>query len=168
MRAISILMIVLFCITAAFLAVPPIMRNINLNVTCIGFLERAANANTTTLAEQQLEKALAEIERRGWTNGSSAVMFNHPQCDIGYWHENLTASLEELKSLPDTATGLEKSNMLMKLRETLYEQGEKSAHIILPPNINYYPNQVAWVVWWWIGSLLLVVFAICALAALDA
>ena len=166
-NSISLVWLLAFAFVAltVFIAVPPILRKIDLNVTCTGYLDRAANANTVELAAQQLDKAIAEIERRGWTEGSSKVFFDHPQCDIGYWYSNLIAARKELRELPASSSSLEKSNLLMKLRESLTDTEEGSQHLIIPPNINYYPNQVMWVLWWWFGGFLLLMIGILTLVS---
>lgn len=168
MRALSVILLGMCLAVAASLIVPPIMRGIDLNVTCVGYLDRAANANTAKLAVQQLDKAIADIERRGWTSGSTRVFFDHPQCDMGYWYANLLAARAELAALPDSVTPLEQSNLLMKLRETLTEQGEKGQHLIRPPMINYYPHQMAWFLWWIIGTVLMFALGIFGAATWDA
>jgi hypothetical protein len=65
------------------------------------------------------------------------------------------AARDELKGLSPKSTPLEKSNLLMKLRESITDNSGPNGkqELILPPNINFYPNQVVWVVWWWLGGL---------------
>src|SRR5688572_14657984 len=82
-----------------------------------GHLKRAANANTIETAAQELETALARMEARGMTAGTTAVFYATPADDVGYWHRNLREAHAELKALPSDVAPLERSNMLLKLRE---------------------------------------------------
>ncbi len=57
---------------------------------------------------------------------------------------NLKASVEELKTLNSTSA-LEKTNVLMKLRETLLDSGEKTK-VTVPPGLVVYPNNTLWAI----------------------
>ena len=61
------------------------------------------------------------------------------------------ASLEELRMVPEGATQLEKSNILMKLRETLIDQGQ-IVHVTVPRGISVFPHNTAYFLWA-LGSL---------------
>ena len=54
----------------------------------------------------------------------------------------MTESYEELDKLPETATSLEKTNVLMKLRETLTDESEDGTEVTVPNGISIYPNNV--------------------------
>jgi hypothetical protein len=56
-----------------------------------------------------------------------------PDEDIGYWYNNLLAAKNELDSLPTEATPLEKTNVLMKLRETLTDSGQQGKSALVCP-----------------------------------
>ena len=166
MRIESLLIWFLAIGLSAIMIAPPVIKHINLAIGCTDYLERAANANTPELAIQQLDTALAFIEKQGWTSGSTYVAFKYPQCDMGYWYANLVAARDELKGLSPKSSPLEKSNLLMKLRESITDGSGPNGkqELILPPNINFYPDQVVWVVWWWLGGALAVLFWIWAVA----
>lgn len=66
----------------------------------------------------------------------------------GYWYQNMKEAYNELENLPEDATSLEKSNVLMDLRESLTDEGESSAHAIIPEGISIYPRNVEY--FWWI------------------
>jgi hypothetical protein len=110
---------------------------------CQGHLKRAANANTVDLAREELGHVLAYLERRGMTSGSTAVLYETPGDDVGYWHRNLQDALTELEALPDDASPLEKSNMLLKLRETILEQGGDGESVTSPSGIAVFPDNKA-------------------------
>lgn len=104
-----------------------------------GYLERAADANTVELAREELAKAVAEAKERGLTEGFTSVIYQTPDEDLGFWFKNLNESLSELTVLPASATPLERSNMLMKLRETLMRSGETET-VNVPSGISVFPH----------------------------
>ena len=104
-----------------------------------GHLKRAADANTVELASKELRTALDNIERRGLMEGYTSVIYRTPDEDVGFWYQNLKASYDELKRLPNTASMLEKSNMLIKLRETLLDDNEKGMSVTVPGGISRFP-----------------------------
>jgi hypothetical protein len=116
--------------------------SIQFDRNCSGYLKRAADANTIELAKQELRKAVDYIESENLTSGSSHFLFSTPSTDLEFWYLNLKASLEELEATPDDVDRLVASNQLLKLRETLLDQGEKGARVTKPRNIKIYPNQV--------------------------
>jgi len=104
-----------------------------------GHLKRAADANTIEMAERELQAALSVMEARGMTTGYSSVFYQTPGDDIGYWYGNLKTSLEELEALPPDASPLEKSNMLLKLRETILDHDSDGENVTAPSGISAYP-----------------------------
>ena len=56
-------------------------------------------------------------------------------------------SYDELENLPEDATSLEKTNVLMKLRETLTDETESGVSVTIPNGISIYPRNVAY--FWW-------------------
>ena len=117
-----------------------IVAGISFDINCGDYLTRAADANTVELAVQELETALNYIEANNLTDGYTSVIYKSPDEDLGFWYTNIKSAYEELKSIPDNATMMEKSNALMKLRETLLDNGEKGEHLTIPPGIAVYPN----------------------------
>lgn len=116
-----------------------IVCGITFNVNCKGHLKRAADSNTVEMAKQELDVALSYLEKEGLTDGYTSVIYKTPDEDIGFWYSNLKAASEELGTIDSDATILEKSNALMKLRETLLDQGEKSETVTVPDGISRYP-----------------------------
>ncbi len=151
--------------TVAFLGIAAvfIVKNVQFDIGCEGHLKRAADANTVELAVKELEYSVAYLQYHDLTSGYTSVLYRTPDEDMGFWFTNLSASLAELKALPVTSTPLEKSNMLIKLRETLLDQG-KEVSITLPYGISRYPNNLmlgiifivlcAWMVLAWIFFLI--------------
>jgi len=106
------------------------------NVT--GYIKRAADANTIELANQELTRVLDYLEANDMTEGYTSVLWQTPDEDIGFWYNNLKASQQELATL-NSNSALEKTNVLMKLRETLLDQGERTK-VTVPSGLAVYPN----------------------------
>ena len=116
-----------------------------------GYLKRAADANTIELAHEELDRALTYLEANDLTEGYTSVLYETPDEDIGFWYRNLKASKEELEKL-DNPSALEKTNVLMKLRETLTDTGERT-RVTSPDGIHLYPYNAVWAGLGW-GSLI--------------
>src|SRR5581483_461506 len=91
-------------------------KDIVFTQNCGGYLKRAADANSVDLAKGELRKSLAYIEANNLTSGYTSILYNTPDEDVGFWYTNLSTSLKDLETMSPTASDLEKSNMLLKLR----------------------------------------------------
>jgi len=117
------------------------LNSVHFDQNCGGYLKRAADANTIELAKGELKKALDYIEENDLKEGNTAVFWNRPENDLEFWYNNIKSSYDELLTLNDSTSGLEKSNMLIKLRETLIDHSSKSGDsVTLPPRIKNYPS----------------------------
>lgn len=121
-----------------------IYKRIDFKQNCSGHLERAANANTVELAVKELDVAIQYAEANGYTTGYTSVIYRTPDEDVEYWYNNLCASRQELLNLPDSTSTLEKTNTLMKLRETLTDTGEHGSYVIYPEGLQFYPHNFLW------------------------
>lgn len=121
-----------------------IFKNYDANCNYLGYLKRAADANSVEIANEELSKALSYLEENNITKGSTAILFKSPAEDVGFWYKNLKASQKELSSLAPDSSSLEKSNVLMKLRETILDSGEKGQVLTAPSGIEYFPNNGLW------------------------
>ena len=121
-----------------------IYKRIDFKQNCSGRLERAANANTVELAVKELNTAIQYAETKGYTTGYTSVIYRTPDEDVEYWYNNLCASRQELLNLPDSTSTLEKTNTLMKLRETLTDTGEHGSYVIYPEGLQFYPHNFLW------------------------
>jgi hypothetical protein len=138
-----------------------IINGITFNQNCGGYLARAANANTVEIAERELARALEYMERNELTGGYTSVLWRTPDEDVAYWYNNTQTALSELRAVKADSSPLEKSNMLMKLRETLLDRGEKGDHLTAPDGISVYPNNAAFFWWGWLS------FGVCILALIG-
>jgi hypothetical protein len=130
-----------------------IVKNVQFDIECEGHLNLAANANTIEIASSELCIALEYLREQGLTKGYTSIVYNTPNEDIGFWYNNLKESHNELLSISDSASALEKSNVLIKLRETLIGHSENGEYITKPYGISIAPNNVVFF-WWGIGSLI--------------
>lgn len=125
-----------------------VYKGIQYDIHVGGHLKRAADSNTVERAKTEVDTALKGIEDRGWTEGSTHVLWETPATDVGFWYDNLKEASEELASITEKSTPLERSNMLMKLRETILDEGE-SVSVTSPGGISIHPNNVGyfWILW---------------------
>lgn len=136
---------VLFIVPLLILGGVRVWEHIDFNRKCEGHLKRAADANTVELATQEMRIAVGYIEANQLTEGYTSVLYTTPKDDVGFWYQNLKASLEELERVPEDATQLERSNVLMKLRETLLDDRNSSATVTVPPGISVFPHNKEYV-----------------------
>lgn len=94
-----------------------------------------------------------------------SIFLHQPNNDIGYWYKNLTEAYEKLEKLPKDATSLEKTNILMKLRETLTDEEEKGVSVTIPDGISIYPRNVLYYWWGLLSGILCLGFWIMTLIA---
>ena len=137
----SIILVVLSLIVPVTLFV----KDIQFTQQCEGYLKQAADANTVELASDRLDKAIKYAEDNGLTTGYTSVVYKTEDENIGFWYDNLKACQKELKSAIN-ASQLEKSNVLMKVRESLTDEGEKGTDLTIPDGLYKYPNNAAWAI----------------------
>jgi len=134
-----------------------VYNEIVFEIECTGHLKRAADANTVELAAKEMETAVSYLEKREITNGYTSILYRTPDEDVGFWYANLKSSWNELKNVSPGATQLEKSNVLMKLRETILDAGSEGKTKITAPNgIEIFPHNMLFF-WWAMVSLLFIV-----------
>lgn len=119
-----------------------IMNNIKFTQKVKGHLKLAADANNIELAEQELTKVISYLEANGLTEGYTSVLYDEPTEDIGFWYQNLVVSKEELKRA-ENADQLVQTNTLIKLRETLTDNGGKGkTKVTYPDGLARYPDNL--------------------------
>ena len=134
-----------------------IANAISFEINCGAHIKRAASANTIDLARAELEKVINYAQQNNLTEGIVSIFIQNPANDVGFWYTNLTAAYDELYNVPEDASQLEKTNILIKLRESLTDRGETGGtQITVPSGISIFPHNVAY--FWWgffsIGGLL--------------
>lgn len=141
-------------------AIIRIVSAINFDIECGGYLERAANSNSIELAKENLDKAITYIEAKNLTSGQVSIFLRQPKNDVGYWYKNLKSAQEQLQNTKDNTMELEKTNILMKLRETLTDHGKEGTNVTCPNGISVYPNNVI-LFWTAILSFIFGLIALC-------
>jgi hypothetical protein len=135
-----------------------INKGLTFEYGCDAYIKRAADSNTVDLALENLEIAIDYAERNKLTEGVVSIFFMNPKNDIEFWHRNLVACKEELQNLPADSSQLEQTNVLMKLRESLTDDGESSTKVTVPDGISIYPYNVIFFWWSIISAIGLCVF----------
>jgi hypothetical protein len=121
-----------------------ITKSVLLNQNCIGYLKRAADANTVETAKEQLQKSIQYLEVNNLTKGYTSVLWQTPDEDVEFWYKNLKASERELMKVDSTTSSMEKTNLLMKLRETLLDNSKEGDSLTVPIGLSRYPNNGMW------------------------
>jgi hypothetical protein len=116
------------------------VMKVKFKIGCEGRLKRAADANTVQTAAIELDAALAYMEEHKLTSGYTSVLWQSPDDDIGFWYKNLKEARVELDKVTEESSQLEKSNVLMKLRETILDSKEKGTVVTAPPGVSRYPS----------------------------
>ena len=130
-----------------------ITKDIQFQTNCIQYLQRAVISSTTDLAKENLKVAIDYLNAHNLTKGISSIFLKQPGNDIGFFYNNLTKAYDELNSINDDATSLEKSNVLMKLRESITGNSEGSLRVVYPDGIEIYPYNQGFF-WWGIISFI--------------
>lgn len=109
---------ILLCLPAVLWGGLRIYNGVVFDIHCEGHLKRAADANTIEMASKELVDAIKYLEDNKMTEGYTSVLWKTPAADVGFFYQNLKSSLEELKKVTPETAQLERTNVLMKLRET--------------------------------------------------
>ena len=155
-----VFMVFAIIFTVLFLAVDTVVtvKGIVFDMNCTQYLKRAADANTVELAKDELEMAISYAEEEDLTEGIVSIFLHQPQNDIGFWYNNMKEAYSELENLPEDATPLERTNVLMKLRESLTDETDSGISVTMPSGISLYPYNA---MYFWIGSISAILAIIC-------
>lgn len=128
-----------------------------------GHLKRASNANTVELAKKELKISLDAIESQGLTHGYTSILWQTPSEDVEFWYMNIKASYDELSLISDDTSQLEKTNVLMKLRETLTD----AEGIIIPKGVSVFPSNTGFALWGCISFILIILLGFWSIHRID-
>ena len=143
------------------------VKSVSLKQHCTGYLKRAADANTIETAREELQRSIQYLEANNLTKGYTSVFWKTPDEDIEFWYKNLKASERGLSEIDSTASTLERTNVLMKLRETLMDSGENNDRVTVPEGLSKYPNNGMWGALIWLSILIIFGLIIWAAMVLD-
>ena len=149
--SIVLLIALLFC-TGIY-----IYRSVVFDINCGDRIKRAADANTIELATKEMEAVVNYIEAEGMTSGYTSVIYRTPDEDVTFWYNNLKSSLGELKKVKPETSQLERSNLLIKLRETLLDNNNGSVSVTAPKGISVYPNNTAFAILCIFGIIIFII-----------
>jgi hypothetical protein len=150
------IILIIFTILALSVFGIIIVKSISLKQNCTGYLKRAADANTIEIARVELAKAISYLEENNLTSGYTSVLYKTPDEDIEFWYNNLKSSQNELLKVTENTSSLEKSNLLMKLRETLIDNGKDGETLTVPNGLSRYPNNLLWGLLMWTSLIFLI------------
>lgn len=122
------------------------VKAVSFDMNYNAYIHRAAVATEIETAKVELAKAIEYIEENSLTEGTVSIFLKDPRNDVGFWYGTLKGAYKELDTFSEGATQLEKSNYLMRMRESFLEVG-------VPNGISIYPNNVLYF-WWSIISLI--------------
>lgn len=142
------------------------VKMIQFNQNCAGYLKQAADANTPEIALERITKALDYIEAHNLTYGYTSVIYKTEDENVGFWYENIKACKSELEQCID-GTQLEKSNVLMKVRESLTDNGESGTVLTIPEGISRYPHNWIYGIFNLVSFILGVIFLLYVFAAIE-
>ncbi len=132
------------------------VKSIMFDRDCGDHMKRAADANSVEMAIQEMRVVIQYLEDNQMTSGYTSIFYNTPGEDVGYWYNNLKSALAELESehTQAEATPLERSNLLIKLRETLVTHTSDGEEINVPSGISAFPHNAGYVVGYILFGLL--------------
>jgi hypothetical protein len=122
-------------------------RVVRFDIECSGHLKRAADANSVELAVQEMETVVEYLEGKRMTSGYTSIFFRSPDEDVGFWYKNLKSARDELSRVEPETSSLERTNILMKLRETLVDEGTNGVTVTVPAGITVFPYNTLYCVW---------------------
>ena len=143
-----------------------IVRSVQFDQECGGYLKQTADANTPELALERLNKALDYIEDNNLTTGYTSVLWRTEDENLEFWYTNLKATQKELEACMDKEQ-LEKTNVLMKVRETLTDAGDTETKLTIPPGISKYPSNTLFCILMWLSIALMIFDVIFFFISLD-
>lgn len=146
---------VALCLPMVVLAIVWVVFAIGFNIHCGGHMTRAGTANSIELARQEMETVVKYAEANGMTSGYTSIFLNTPADDVGFWYSNMKSSLDELRNVSPEASSLEKSNVLMKLRESMAHHAKEGSKLTVPDGIEVFPHNIAFVVMFVVFACLL-------------
>ena len=133
-----------------------IIVGVKFKQNCSGYIKQAADANSVELALQRLDMAIAYVEDNELTDGYTSIFYKTEDDNIGFWYQNLKTCREELVTCLES-TQLEKTNVLLKVRESLTDDGKEGTELTLPNGISRYPDNGLFCFWNTLSFILMLI-----------
>ena len=128
-------------------------KSVQLNQDCTGYLKLSSDANSVETAKEQLDIAISYLESNNLTTGYTSVLWRTPNEDISFWYNNLKDSQSSLAKMDSSASSVDRTNLLIKLRETLMDSGEDGDRVTVPAGLSRFPDNFLWGILRWLAGL---------------
>ena len=138
------------------IAITCTVKSIKFDQNCGGYLKQTADANTPEIALERISLAIDYIEAKRLKFGYTSVLYKTEDENVEFWYKNIKACQKELENCLD-GTQLEKSNVLMKVRESLTDDYNGRTTLTLPTGISRHPYNKAWAWACWSAVIVLIV-----------
>lgn len=154
MKFLLIIVGIVFCLPVTACVGGYVVKEIRWSQDVEGHLKRAADSNTVEMAREELRLVVTYLEQNHITDGTTGVVWSTPHEDVGFWYNNIKASLGQLTLAGPQATQTEKEMLLLKLRQTLLDHKEHGEGVTQPSNIMFFPNVGLWLAATWLFGIL--------------
>ena len=138
------IVIVIFAVTG--------IRSIRFKQNCSGYLKQCANASSITLALDRLNLAIDYLEKNNLTTGYTSILWKTEDDNITFFYNNLKDCQQELIKVAD-ASQLEQTNVLMKVREVLTDEGQYGTKLVIPNGLSRYPFNTLFAILFVVGII---------------
>ena len=161
------LMCILVGLFFTALACIPIVKGIVFNRDCGAYLERASQAPTPDIARVSLDKALAYLNENHMTEGNTYIIIPSPNDTLEWLYSRVSQARKVLDEITVKSTPLEVSNVMIRMKDSISEQGESGEHVILPVHVALWPYQLFWIVVSSVMSLLAITFFLIGFSVVE-
>lgn len=145
--------IIISIVVALIMPAIIVVKHIQFSQDCSGYLKQAADANSVELAIDRLNIAIDYIEENNLTSGYTSVIYKTEDENVGFWYKNIVTCRDELISCVN-GSQFEQTNTLMKVRESLIDNGERGDTLTVPSGISRYPNNLGYAIFLIMGFIL--------------
>lgn len=155
----SLILAIIFTLMFCGWGIVRIVKAEIFRMNCKEYILRASEASSIEIAKTELSKAISYAEKNNLTQGIVHIIIKDPANDVGFWYKNMKTAYEELDNIAEDASALEKTNVLMKLKESLTDTTEKNDIIATTPQgISIYPYNVLYLLWGFISFIAAIIF----------
>ena len=138
------------------LIVPSIMlvKSIQFDQNCGGFIKQCADASSIELALDRLNIAIDYVEKNNLTTGYTSAFWKTEDENLEFWYQNLKTCQKELTEATQSTDQLLQTNVLMKVRETLLDDGKEGVELTIPGGIHVFPDNLLYTILFIISAIL--------------
>ena len=138
------------------LIVPSIVlvKSIQFDQNCGGFIKQCADASSIELALDRLNIAIDYVEKNNLTTGYTSAFWKTEDENLEFWYQNLKTCQKELMVATQSTDQLLQTNVLMKVRETLLDDGKEGVELTIPDGIHVFPYNLLYTILFIISAIL--------------